>query len=229
MTDEKFTFQQDVREKKITARSARRKRTHTGKGGRVTFPSDFMTKKEIEKMNGEVKCYRLNDPMTWAEFTKMPDDIRITYIKLIREKFGTPDQHIGRMLGVCQKTFSTEAIRLGVAAGKGSFKKKWDKDGFYAWCSGAEFPAPAAEAEENGETTETAPVCVENECEETPVSQGNQEPFPVVPECGKLVFECRASQALAVLEKILGDEYIRLSIAWDKAFDPMEGSVRCGD
>lgn len=180
-------------------------------------------------MNGEVQSYRLNDPMTWAEFKKMPDDIKITYIKLIREKYGAPDQHIGKMLGVCQATIVKEIRRLGISNGKGCFKPKWSKEAFYAWCYGTALPAHVSETEEDGETAAPVPVCVENECEETPVSQGNQEPFPVVPECGKLVFECRASQALAVLEKILGDEYIRLSIAWDKAFEPVKGSVRCGD
>ena len=43
MTDEKYTYIQDVRDKKVTARSARSKRTHNGKGGSVKFPSDYMT------------------------------------------------------------------------------------------------------------------------------------------------------------------------------------------
>ena len=35
-------------------------------------------------MSGECKSYRLNSPMSWDEFKAMPDDIKITYIKLLR-------------------------------------------------------------------------------------------------------------------------------------------------
>lgn len=47
MTDEKYEFLQDCRDKKITARSARSTRTHCGKGGAVKFPSDYMSKRRF--------------------------------------------------------------------------------------------------------------------------------------------------------------------------------------
>lgn len=52
MKDEEYIFRQESREKAITARGAHNRRTHCGKGGRVKLPSDYMTKKELEKMNG---------------------------------------------------------------------------------------------------------------------------------------------------------------------------------
>lgn len=85
MKDEEFLFHSDCHEKKVTARSARNTRTHNGKRGKVKFPSDYLTKKEIKAMSGEVKSYRLNEPMSWREFKAMPDDIKVTYIKLLRE------------------------------------------------------------------------------------------------------------------------------------------------
>lgn len=42
-SDEEYAYRQDCKEKAITARSARYKRTHCGKGGAVKFPSDYMT------------------------------------------------------------------------------------------------------------------------------------------------------------------------------------------
>ena len=84
MKDETYVFIQDVKEKKTTARSARHTRTHCGRGGRVRLPSDNLSKKELMKMSGECKSYRLNSPMSWDEFKAMPDDIKITYIKLLR-------------------------------------------------------------------------------------------------------------------------------------------------
>ena len=63
MKDETYAFISDVKEKGFTARSARHTRTHCGKGGRVRLPSDNLSKKELEKLNGECKSFRLNDPM----------------------------------------------------------------------------------------------------------------------------------------------------------------------
>lgn len=62
MTDERFTFIEDCKDKKRTARGAHNKRTHCGKGGAVMFPSDYLTTKEKKAMNGECKAYRMNDP-----------------------------------------------------------------------------------------------------------------------------------------------------------------------
>ena len=54
MTDEKYTFVTDVAEKKRIARGSFNKRTHNGKGGKVRFPSDYLSNKERNKMNGEI-------------------------------------------------------------------------------------------------------------------------------------------------------------------------------
>ena len=82
MDDEKYVFFQDVREKKVTGYSARKQRSHCGKAG-CKLPSDYLTKKEIKNMSGEVKSYRLNEPMTYAEFRLMPEDLQKTYIILL--------------------------------------------------------------------------------------------------------------------------------------------------
>lgn len=103
-------------------------------------------------MSGECKSYRLNSPMKWKEFKAMPDDIKITYIKLLQQKFNVPFVYIGKMLGCAQNTISGEIIRLGLSEGKNckGRSKKWDKDGFYAWMNGVDLlPTPVPE-----ETTE---------------------------------------------------------------------------
>lgn len=67
MRDERYVFVSDVKERKSAARSARNRRTHNGKGGRVILPHDHVTRKEWESMNGEVKTYKLNEPMSYAD------------------------------------------------------------------------------------------------------------------------------------------------------------------
>jgi hypothetical protein len=142
MKDETYVFISDVKEKGSIGRSARHRKTHTGKGGRVRLPSDNLSKKELEKMNGECKSYRLNDPVKWDEFKSMPDDIKATYIKLIRQKFNPPNTMIAQMMGVSEMTVRRELKKLGLEAIQRSGRMKWDKEGFYAWMHGDKLPTP---------------------------------------------------------------------------------------
>lgn len=136
MREEEYDFYQDVREKAITGRSAHRARTHCGKGGPVRLPSDHLTKKELEQLNGECKTYRLNAPMKWAEFRELPDEHKITYIKLLRQKYNPSDRHIGTMLGISQAAVSKEFIRLGIPGGCRNGQTPWDEEGWRAWAFG---------------------------------------------------------------------------------------------
>ena len=94
MTDEKYTFITDVAEKKRTARGAFNKRTHNGKGGKVRFPSDYLSNKERNEMNGKVREYRMNSPITYSEFKKYPDDLKKNYVKRLRDMFDVSDTDI---------------------------------------------------------------------------------------------------------------------------------------
>ena len=149
MKDETYAFISDVKEKKVTARSARHTRTHCGKGGRVRLPSDNLSKKELKKMSGECKSYRLNEPMTWAEFKAMPDDIKITYVKLLREKYDVPDCELYRMFGTDKDTLSRYFKTLGLRLPRKNVHREWKKDEFFAWLHGVkcidELPDPFEE------------------------------------------------------------------------------------
>ena len=120
MTDEKFVFISESKEKKNIAHSARNRRTHAGKGGKVRFPSDYLSKKELQAMNSEVTAYKLNSMMTYKEFKAMPDDIKVTYIKLLRQKFNVPDMCLAKALGCSKGCFRLEVKRLGLNLGKGT-------------------------------------------------------------------------------------------------------------
>lgn len=100
MSDEKCEFIEDVKEKRFTARSARNKKGHTGKGGAMRTASDFMTKNQLADLNGECKTYKLGAPMTWDEFSKMPDDLKAMYIKSLRKKFNVPDEELAVAMGI---------------------------------------------------------------------------------------------------------------------------------
>lgn len=215
MKDETYAYFEDVSEKAITRRSARNKRTHCGKGGRVRLPSDYLTKKELLKMSGECTSYRLNEPMTWAEFKAMPDDIKITYIKLLKEKWKVPNAHIGKMLGVGEEAISKETHRLGIGRGHGG-RIYWDKDAFYKWVAGSR-----GEVEE-----EPVEIPVEEEEEEIVLNREKFFTFKVdddatfkgvktaVPEHGDMTLKCPANMALETMKSLLDNRNVEIRVSW---------------
>ena len=132
MTDEKYTFITDVAEKKRTARGAFNKRTHNGKGGKVRFPSDYLSNKERNKMNGEIREYRMNSPITYAEFKKYPDDLKKKYIQRLRDMFDVSDKDIAEMMGVNVKTLATALAKIDARGGRRG-KRKADYVAFENW------------------------------------------------------------------------------------------------
>lgn len=188
MTDEKYTFIEDLREKKITARSSRNKRTHTGKGGAIRLPSDNLTRKELQAMNSEVTYYRLNSPMKWAEFKAMPDDLKVSYVKSLREKFGATDKAIGEMLGVSMqhriKVFKGLGLCQGKAAGGRHSRMKWNEEEFRKWAYG-----------EAAEEAESAPRVTIEEQEIAPIA-----PIPVITETNAIAIEVTPTEFDSLVE-----------------------------
>ena len=161
-------------------------------------------------MNGECKSYRLNAPMTWAEFKAMPDDLKIDYIRLIRERYGVSDTCIAiNMFNVHQTTLSDEVRRLGIDLGKGRRKER-DKDGFLAWCAGVKNPVETEPEEAPVEVYEK--VYVEHEQPE-PIS--DFVPARVVPVSGDLTFTGAAEDVLAAVADILGGAKVRINVMWE--------------
>jgi len=229
MKDETYSFISDVKEKGITARSAKNRRSHTGKGGRCRLPHENMSKKELQKMNGECKSYSLNSPMQKEEFKEMPDDLKVIYIKAVRSKYGIPDNHLGKAMGYSQQTFSAVIKRLGLGIGRDTnHHKKWDKEGFYAWWNGVDkLPTPVIEEPEHCEPDpvkrEEPEVFMEDDLP-MEVLFPEYKPIPVtaVPASGSMTFRCTANMALNTLKELLANEMVDLHVSWGVI---VEGSV----
>lgn len=145
MRDEEYVFRQDVREKKITAQSARKR---VGKTRKVTLPMDYLTKKELKAMNGDVKTFNLNKPMSWEEFKAMPNDLQAAYIKALREKFNVTNVALTKMFGVSKQTVLARFEVIGVATRIGAAGKRMnlqEANTWYAWLNSAEMPASEPE------------------------------------------------------------------------------------
>lgn len=105
-SDEAWEYIQDCKEKKTVGNNARNKKVHSGKRGGMKTAADYMTKKELRAMDGEVQTYRLGSPMGWEEFSRMPDDLKKMYIKKLRDKFNVPDQALAVNMGVDIQKFA---------------------------------------------------------------------------------------------------------------------------
>ena len=125
-------FYDECADRKRTARGAFNKRTHNGKCGGVKFPSDYLSKKEKNKMNGEIKVYKMNEPITYAEFKKYPDDLKKQYVNNLREKFDVPDKAIAEMMGVNKNTLNRLLNMIGASGGRRGSRKA-DYEGFEKW------------------------------------------------------------------------------------------------
>ena len=221
MRDEEWLFHHDVSDKKRTARGAFNKRTHTGKGGAVKFPSDYLSKKELKALNGEMKSYRLNDPMKWPEFKAMPNDIQILYIKTLREKYGASTVKLAEMFGVPQQTVSYHLRKIGIGTGRGHFEK-FDKEGWVKFINGirdnksveADTDNLTARPEDVGAADMQNEACCQvHETVIIPVRETEQ--LPVIPNHGTMSFECPADDALNVVKGILKNSLVRISVRWE--------------
>lgn len=112
MREEEAVFYRDVREKTITGRSARHMRTHCGRRGPVRLPSDGLTKRQRERLNGQCRVYRLGQRMDWDAFLQMPRELRITYLKRLRQN-RSPGE-IREMMGVSETELARELEDLGL-------------------------------------------------------------------------------------------------------------------
>ena len=86
----------------------------SGRGAGVRMPSDSMSRKERDAMNGNCMTYRTGVPVAYEEFSAWPEDVQKEYLKKIYWTFGGTKRSIGNMLGVSDITVVRIMERLGV-------------------------------------------------------------------------------------------------------------------
>lgn len=143
-------FYDECTDRKRTARGAFNKRTHNGKRGGVKFPSDYLSKKEKRKMNGEIKVYKMNEPITYAEFKKYPDDLKKQYVNNLREKFDVSDTAIAEMMGINKGTLN-RLLNIIDASGGRRGSRKADYEGFEKWKNAGDVSCSSVSAEDSYE------------------------------------------------------------------------------
>lgn len=202
MTDEEYIFRTECAEKKRTARGSFNRLSHAGKGGRVKMPSDYMTKKERDKMNGEVQSYALHRPMKWEHFKRMPDDLKHEYLSAIISKYNPQREALAEMFGITPNTLYVTCREVGISFQNGG-ARKGRNDAFWAWVNGA------TEAKQ-----EAAPEIAEEKPTQKP--QGAE-----ALESGMLVFsDTTAQDAFNAAYALLTTAAMqKLVISWEAAHD----------
>lgn len=105
MNDAVYAFKEDVKERKSLLSGARHKKNGS-KSKKVTFPSDNLSYYQRKKLNGEVKSYSMNRPMTWKEFQTYPDDLQETYLATLVDGFNVSMNQIGDMMDISNTTLN---------------------------------------------------------------------------------------------------------------------------
>lgn len=99
MTEAEYIFFADCAEKKKIGHSAY---SHAKSRGGVKMPCDFMSQKERNAMNGEVKTYNFSKPMKWKQFKSMPGELRREYLEYLDNNFHPSRKQIAVMFGVSE-------------------------------------------------------------------------------------------------------------------------------
>jgi hypothetical protein len=134
-SEEVQDYMEEKREQKKLANGARHRRGRNGKGGAVKFTSDYLTNKQLRAMDGECVTYRLGAPMGWAEFSRMPDDLKVMYIKKLRKNYNVPDDYLAMAMGVDIPEFNKclAKIRLSPRVGNPDWYGTDDHGRFRTW------------------------------------------------------------------------------------------------
>nr|DAG15937.1 MAG TPA: excisionase [Caudoviricetes sp.] len=175
------------------------------------MPSDYLTKREREAMNGEVITYQMNKPMSWAQFKKMPDDTKREYINSIIHKYDPQQTAVAAMFGVTPRTLYVLCEELGIHFKRGGTQRENRNDAFWAWVNGpVKVEAIPKEPEEKAE------------CKTVPETRAQKPQGGAgAPESGMLVFSNTTAQDAfnAAYALLTTAAMQKLVISWEAAHD----------
>lgn len=123
MDDARYAALEDIRERKRTASGARHK-INGSKSRKVTFPHEYLSRKELKAMSGEVKIWIMKKFYTYDEFKQMPADLQVEYLNgmmddydvgletIAREVLGTSGNSVKRVM-LKNETYNKLKLKTG--------------------------------------------------------------------------------------------------------------------
>ena len=200
MTDEKYVFVADLREKKSAAYGGRHKKGGS-KSKKCTMPSDYLTPAQKRKMNGEVVMYKIGQPISWQEFKSYPQDIQQEWIDRFYEMFGCCSAGLSLLWGKKVATIGAWMARNDLKSpGKGRLNEM-SKRQIMCWIGGKE----------------EEPVVEEN-VEEKVEEKGVDAPyFADVLKGGRLCLEGDANEICQTLYGIFRNKRVKVDVRFTEA------------
>ena len=100
MTDESYVFNQTMHER-AKSKTGAMHRKNGSRSKKCTLPSDHLTKKEREKMNGPVQSIKMNRPYNdWRQFRSLPESMQVEYLNNLITKYGARGCDIAQMFDI---------------------------------------------------------------------------------------------------------------------------------
>lgn len=196
MTDERYVYTQEQRDRKRTASGARAK-----KGGsrskRCPLPSDALTKAQKAKLNGPVESVNLNRPMTYAQLKELSQTLQYLYLDHLISAHKARRADLLAMLGISQSTWFNLMKKL---PGKIEFSLNVPKHQAPEWLAFLANSQPAQEATQAPEAETQAPAPAETEN----APQAATEPTSAI-LAGSITVRTTASGMLAALLRMIDD------------------------
>ena len=161
-------FEYDCYKKKSVAHSAMRRKCGS-KSKKCSLPSDHMTKKQWNERCGAVVSYNIGRPIKWAEFTKLPKDLKEEYMNNLIEKYSANARTMADVFGVSVATVFrvVKSEELNVKFLRGKYPTGEKLEALKVFMSG--------ELDEIEDTNEQSVEVSEESSEETDQSGSAQE------------------------------------------------------
>ena len=175
-------FEEDIRDRKRLAQNARHK-----KGNRrgCTLPHEYLTKKELNKMNGELISLDMKKPITWKQFKSLPANLQTEYLQRQMDWFGVGLSTISSGLFGVGDSILPHYVRnhgLNLTIRTGGRATKAAMKSFFSWVESAKQMDDAATDPEPEPEATIAPVKSEPEEEITPLREHDYHPILHTPD-----------------------------------------------
>ena len=130
--DAKKELYADLRDRRAEASGARHKKNGSKKKG-CSLPSDGLTRRQLEKLNGPMNIFAMNVPTDYETLSKQSDDIQREYITNLLDRFNITAAKISEMLGISPTTGMSYIKSLGIKYAPRGAKLKNNKNEKDAW------------------------------------------------------------------------------------------------
>lgn len=122
----------DLKDRRAEASGARRKKNGS-KSKACSLPSDRLTHRQWEKLNGPMNIFAMNVPTDYETLSKQSEDIQKEYIMNLLDRFNITVSKISEMLGISPSFGMNYVKTLGINYTPRGAKLKNNKNEKDAW------------------------------------------------------------------------------------------------